>query len=125
VAFKKGQSGNPGGRTKEKLFTDALRVELNRETEDDVKRKKLNAIAEKLVECALVGESWAIQQVADRMEGRPQQAIDIARDTRTPDKLSGAELVAIVGSRFEPMSFEGEQLAISSQNPTATVGCSS
>ncbi len=104
MAFKKGQSGNPGGRPKEKLFTDALRLELNRETGNgNARRKKLNAIAEKLVECALAGESWAIQQVADRMEGKPQQAIDIAHDMRTARDLSDAELAAIVGGNDGPV----------------------
>jgi len=97
MGFKKGQSGNPGGRTKERLFTNALRLELNRETGDGSgKRKKISVIAEKLVECAMAGESWAVQQVADRMEGKPQQAIDIAHDQRSPDEMSDAELAAIV-----------------------------
>jgi hypothetical protein len=100
MAFKKGQSGNPGGRTKERLFTDALRLELNRETNDGSgKRKKISVIAEKLVECAMAGESWAVQQVADRMEGKPQQAIDIAHDQRSPAAMSDAELAAIVAGR--------------------------
>jgi len=30
-------------------------------------------IAEKLVEKALEGQSWAIQQVADRLDGKPAQ----------------------------------------------------
>ena len=54
MAFKKGISGNPGGRSGEKIFTEALRVELRRvDPKDKQKRQKLNVLAEKLVECAL------------------------------------------------------------------------
>jgi hypothetical protein len=32
--------------------------------------RKLRRIAEKLVECAMKGEGWAISQVADRIDGK-------------------------------------------------------
>ena len=42
MAFKKGISGNPGGRSGEKIFTDALRLELNRvDPQDKDKRKRI------------------------------------------------------------------------------------
>lgn len=76
MAFEKGSSGNPGGRPKEKLFADALRLAINEEAEiDGVKTKKLRVIADRLVKEAMAGESWAIQQVADRLDGKPAQAI--------------------------------------------------
>ena len=54
MAFRKGISGNPGGRSGEKMFTDALRLELHRiDPTDKEKRKKVKRLAEKLVECAL------------------------------------------------------------------------
>lgn len=73
MAFEKGKSGNPSGRPKEKVFTDALRVAVLRE--DDEGRVKLHRIAERLVAEAMAGDSWAIQQVADRLDGKPAQAI--------------------------------------------------
>jgi hypothetical protein len=36
-------------------------------------KRKLRRIAEKLVDAALDGQSWAIQQVADRIDGKPAQ----------------------------------------------------
>ena len=33
----------------------------------------MRVIAEKLVEQAIAGEGWAIQQVADRIDGKPAQ----------------------------------------------------
>ena len=54
MAFKKGISGNPGGKSGQKIFTDALRLELNRvDPRDKEKRKKVNRLAEKLVELLL------------------------------------------------------------------------
>lgn len=73
MAFEKGKSGNPSGRPKEKIFTDALRVAVMRDDGDG--KTKLHRIAERLVAEAMAGESWAVQQVADRLEGKPAQAI--------------------------------------------------
>ncbi len=73
MAFEKGQSGNPGGRPKEKVFADALRLAVNREAEDG--RKKLAHLADRLVAEAMAGEGWAMQQIADRLDGKPAQAI--------------------------------------------------
>lgn len=76
MAFEKGQSGNPGGRPKEKAFADALRIAVNVEVENEgEKKKKLRLIAERLVAEAMAGESWAVQQVADRLDGKPAQAV--------------------------------------------------
>jgi hypothetical protein len=68
MAFKKGISGNPGGKSREKIFTDALRLELNRvDPTDKEKRKKVNKLAEKLVECAIEDKAaWAFQQIAEK-----------------------------------------------------------
>lgn len=101
MAFQKGNRANPGGRPKEKAFTDALRLELNREVGEGAdKRKKLNAIAEKLVACALNGESWAIQQVADRLDGKPAQEANVTiDDKRDATDWTRAELVRFLNER--------------------------
>ena len=102
MAFKKGISGNPGGKSREKIFTDALRLELNRiDPNDKEKRKKINRLAEKLVECALVDkQGWAFQQIADRLEGKLVQVADATVDDhRTVHEFSDAELTAILRRR--------------------------
>jgi hypothetical protein len=38
--------------------------------------RKIRRIAEKLVDCALNGEPWAIAQVADRIDGKPTQILE-------------------------------------------------
>jgi hypothetical protein len=70
---KKGQSGNPLGRLPgEKQFADQLRIVLAEPVDknDPKSVRKLRRIAEKLAECALNGEAWAIAQVADRIDGK-------------------------------------------------------
>lgn len=83
MAFEKGKSGNAGGRPKEKAFADAVRVAVNRIDETDAeKRKKLMLLADKLVECALKGEGWAMQQIADRLDGKPAQESTVTIDDK-------------------------------------------
>jgi Family of unknown function (DUF5681) len=63
MAWKKGQSGNPLGRLPgEKQFADQLRIVLAEPVDknDPKSVRKLRRIAEKLVDCALNGEPWAI-----------------------------------------------------------------
>ena len=100
MAFKK---GNPGGRSREKIFTDALRLELNRvDPKDKDKRKKINRLAEKLVECAIMDkQGWAFQQIVDRLEGKPVQVVDATVDDhRALHEFSDAELTAMLRRRI-------------------------
>ena len=112
MAFKKGISGNPGGRSGEKIFTDALRLELNRiDPNDKEKRKKINRLAEKLVECAIEDkQAWAFQQIADRLEGKAAQQIDHnVVDNREISEFSDAELSAILRRRVGVLPVESEE----------------
>jgi hypothetical protein len=112
MAFKKGISGNPGGKSREKIFTDALRLELNRiDPQDKDKRKKVNRLAEKLVECAIEDkQSWAFQQIADRLEGKPVQVVDATVDDhRTLHEFSDAELTAMLRRRIGVMAVESDE----------------
>jgi hypothetical protein len=112
VAFKKGISGNPGGKSREKIFTDALRLELSRvDPQDKDKRKKVNKLAEKLVECAIEDkQGWAFQQIADRLEGKPVQVVDATVDDhRTLDEFSDAELTAILRRRVGVVTVESDE----------------
>ena len=104
MAFKKGISGNPGGKSGEKIFTEALRVELKRvDPKDKQKRQKLNVLAEKLVECAVkYKQAWAFQQIADRLEGKAVQPVEHREDDRTEiSQFSTAELTALLRSRMK------------------------
>jgi hypothetical protein len=94
------------------IFTDALRLELNRiDPNDKDRRKKVNMLAEKLVEYAIEDkQSWAFQQIADRLEGKPVHLVDAAvGDNRTLDQFSDAELTAILRRRVGVMPAESDE----------------
>lgn len=99
MAFQKGKSGNPGGRsTNEKAFADSVRLAAHRVHEGDPEgRKKLTLLGEKLVDLALAGESWAMQQVADRLDGKPAQESTVTiDDKRDATDWTRGELVAFL-----------------------------
>jgi hypothetical protein len=110
MAFKKGISGNPGGKSSHKIFTDALRLEVNRVDPKNPDRKKINALAEKLVDCALIdGESWAFQQIADRLDGKPSQVVETTDDRDNIDQFTDAELTAILRKRVKVVPVESDE----------------
>jgi hypothetical protein len=111
MAFKKGISGNPGGKSGHKIFTDALRLEVNRVDPKNRDREKINALAEKLVNAALIdGEGWAFQQIADRLEGKVVQRVEHHDDDRRDvAEFTDAELTAILRKRVKIVSVEDDE----------------
>ena len=82
--------GRPiGSVNRQKPFTDALRVALL-----SGGGRRLRVIAEKLAEKAEQGDLAAIQQIGDRLDGRPSQASE--RGEVPVEVLSDAELFAII-----------------------------
>ena len=72
--FKKGQSGNPKGRpVKSKCIPEILRKITAEKGNGGV--TKLNLILNNVVNEAIKGDTWSIQFIADRMEGKPAQVI--------------------------------------------------
>ena len=119
MTFVKGKSGNPLGRQSDKPFVDALRAALN-QSDPKTKRKSLVVIAEKLVDCAIKGESWAILQVADRLDGKPHSESTLnVNDNRSLTELADAEIVARIeelrAGRTQPVGRDGETEVDSSQ----------
>ena len=70
MVFKPGESGNPTGKARGKQFLDALNRSIAQED-----GKRLRKSAEKLLDLAAEGESWAVQMLADRLDGKAQQII--------------------------------------------------
>ena len=96
MRFQKGQSGNPGGRRKEQKFRAALAMALS-ETDKDSGQPKLRRIADNLVNAAIKGESWAIREVADRVDGKAVQAVDLETDRKQSiHDYSDEELLAFI-----------------------------
>lgn len=73
TAWKPGQSGNLGGAKREKLMRDALIIALKRESEKGSKTKRLQSVAEAIVNKALEGDVPAIKEIFDRVDGKVPQ----------------------------------------------------
>jgi hypothetical protein len=90
--------GRPiGSLNRQRPFTDALRLALL-----SGGGRRLRIIAEKLADKAEQGDIQAIREIADRLDGKPAQAIE--RSDVPLEALSDRELFAIIrsGSR-EPV----------------------
>lgn len=109
MPFKPGQSGNPDGTRREKKFAAALERAI---AQDDGKR--LREAAESLLSNAAAGEPWAIQQLADRLDGKPTQQVDmeVRRGTR---ELSDADLSDIAAGSSDRASEPAPSQEVSSK----------
>ncbi len=70
MVFQPGQSGNPGGKFKDKPLTDALRLEITKPSDFAVHKRSARALARALLDKACKGDALAYREVADRLEGR-------------------------------------------------------
>jgi hypothetical protein len=95
MAFQKGQSGNPGGRQKDKPWADALRLAVFRE--DAEGKRRLLAIAEKCAAAAESGDMQAIKEIGDRLDGKPAQESTVTiDDKRDATDWTRGDLVAFL-----------------------------
>jgi hypothetical protein len=85
MAFKPGQSGNPGGRRKVGQEKPSLKQELIRELQRD--RERLRKIAIKLIEAAEGGDMAAIVRIGDVLDGKPTQETTLRGDAGAPITL--------------------------------------
>jgi len=75
--FKPGASGNPQGRPKLTLLSEALRAELAAMMSDAGEQTYAEVIAKALISEAVKGNVNAAREIADRTEGKPKQAVDV------------------------------------------------
>ena len=67
-------AGRPkGSPNKDRPFREALRLELG----GDANQRKLRKIARGLIDKAGEGDVAAIKQIADRLDGKPAQAVEM------------------------------------------------
>ena len=59
-----------------KEFFAAMKRAMARDLGDGNYRKGLNRIASRLVQAAMDGEQWAIQEIANRFDGKPTQPVE-------------------------------------------------
>lgn len=89
MPFEPGQSGNPGGRPKKKIFADALRLQVLRPLEFDEegnqklptlpdKPRQIDAIVNALIVESRIGKNLtqAAKEIRDTLDGKPAQAIE-------------------------------------------------
>jgi hypothetical protein len=107
MPWKKGQSGNPGGRPfgSEKAYTEALRI-VSKEEVDDPNRpgeriSKLRRMADVAFEKALAGENWAIQHIAERFEGKPTQMLEHTAPSGLPPRKLTYEIVHVTREEID------------------------
>lgn len=75
--FKPGASGNPNGRPKLAVLSEALRAELAGTMPGASEQTYAEAIAKALVASAVSGDVAAAREIADRTEGKPKQSLDV------------------------------------------------
>ena len=66
---------NPRGQQRDKIYREALRLELA-DMSEGVDLKKLREIARKHIEKAAAGDMQAIKELADRLDGKPGQILE-------------------------------------------------
>jgi hypothetical protein len=76
--WPKGVSGNPGGRPRTKPITEELERLLQEEAPNDNGQTWAAVIAEALLHQARKGDVRAISELANRIEGKPLQALDVS-----------------------------------------------
>jgi Family of unknown function (DUF5681) len=95
--WKKGTSGNPGGRPKSRLLSEALRTRLaDVKPGDPAGRTYAEVVAENLIEIACSegpGAVHAASEIADRLEGRSRQSMELADITADLRNRSDEELM--------------------------------
>lgn len=74
MVFVKGQSGNAKGAARSKEWQNAIRLALAEKGNGDW-QKALRKIAAKLLDKAEEGDTAALREIGDRLDGKPAQAI--------------------------------------------------
>lgn len=122
--FRKGQpSPNPGGRPKSRLLSEALRTRLAEVKPDDpAGRTYAEAIAENMIRIACSTGASAVHaanEIADRIEGRAPQSIQISDFAADLQSRSDGELQFYLANNRWPSDEEMALLSALPAHPTA------
>ena len=80
--FKPGHSGNPGGRPKKTMLTDAFEEMLDLKLSDPIQRQRfIEAHWEKLLSKTVVS-SMTLEKILDRTEGKVSQPVQVSGDLK-------------------------------------------
>jgi len=89
------------GSKREKLVREALMLAAKRVHEGDPEgRIKLNVAAARIMELAVEGDIQAFKEIADRIDGKSPQSLDVTNTYERPiESLTDAELAAFIARR--------------------------
>ena len=115
--FKKGQSGNPGGRAK---ILSATYHRLLHEVDpaDERQRTRAELVALALIKKAQGGDVQAIKELGDRLEGKPRQTISLTNDRREQLEAQIEQFIEDAAALDPPEHYTREE-AIRLLKPTA------
>jgi hypothetical protein len=75
MAWTKGESGNPNGRSKDKLFRHAIIIELKSRGEH---MPELRQIARAAIDLATAGDHAARNFVVERLDGKVPRPVEVS-----------------------------------------------
>lgn len=78
---------NPKGAKSDKLWRDAIMLAVHRVRKGDDSRKSLFRLADKLVDKAMEGDTVALKEIGDRLDGKPTQQVDVGNKDGSPLKI--------------------------------------
>lgn len=89
------------GSKRDKRIREAMILAVNRIHEGDPEgRRKLNVAVAKIVDMACAGDLSAFKEIADRIDGKAPQSLDVTTTHERPvSELTDAELSALIASR--------------------------
>jgi len=108
---------NPRGQQRDKLYREALRLELAEMGVDDL--KKLREIARVHIEKAAGGDMQAIKELADRLDGKPAQILTHDSPDDTPTIQFVRQIVHVTKTREE---LEADQDLVVSYDEIKAIG---
>lgn len=99
--------GNTFGSKTQRLWADTLK-RIAVQDPDALRR-----VARKVLEAAEAGESWAVQEIGNRLDGKPVQQVEMTGDftNRLAHEYSNAELAQIAAGQEPGAERSSESLS--------------
>jgi len=92
--FRKGQTGNAGGRPKSKLLSDAYKSMLAQPVPGDPEgRTWADLAAERMIHAIVKGNVHAAREIAERTEGKACQQVEPIGENSGVPRMSREELL--------------------------------
>lgn len=101
MTFQPGQSGNPQGRRKERIWRNALDRAVKRAIDGKVDYLAIDALADSIVAAGLAGDVQALKEIGDRIDGKVPQAL-IGSDDPDDAPISQSLTIAFVKPAGQP-----------------------